>query len=354
MTPSDIARLRLRHQHLHTNEHQTPAALVRWMGAVQAQDFAMAKWALGIRMPGCTDDAVEQALNRGDIIRTHILRPTWHFVVPEDLPWLLDLTAKSIGTAMRWGDRRLGLDDQLITRSIRLLEHALRDGAALTREEITGLFHPAGIPTDENRLSHLLMHAEFDRVIRTGPRRGKQFTYVRLDLPAVPVRSREENLAALALRYFTSHGPASLADFNWWSGLSVGEARAGLEAVSRQLEEIRLDGQSFWFVPDALSVVSSPRQVFLLPAFDEYLISYRSRHVSLDPAFTSTSISNNGIFYPVIVADGQVQGTWKRTVKKNSVLVQPQFFKKMPEPAFLAEALAQFGAFLGLKAEVAA
>ncbi|MFN8303486.1 MAG: winged helix DNA-binding domain-containing protein [Saprospiraceae bacterium] len=351
MTYSDIAQLRIRHQHLHANEHRTPAALVRWMGAVQAQDYAMAKWALGIRMPGTTDDDVEQAINRGEIIRTHILRPTWHFVVPEDLPWLLDLTAKSIGNAMRWGDSRLGLEPELVTRSVGLLEHALRDGAALSREEIAEIFNSAGIPTDENRLSHLLMRAEMDRIARTGPRRGKQVTYVRLDLPAAAARSREENLAALALRYFTSHGPATLADFNWWSGLSTGEARAGLEAVGAQLEKIELDGQSFWFAPDTLPDIAHPRQVFLLPAFDEYLISYRSRNVSLDPSFAPSSISSNGIFYPVIVSGGRVEGTWKRTVKKNSVSVQPQFFKKMPEPAFLGDALAQFGAFLGLKVD---
>lgn len=353
MTPAELARCRLLGQQLPSGPHQTPKTLVAHMGAMQAQDFAMAKWALGIRIPGLTDEAVEQALNRGEIIRTHILRPTWHFVTPEDLPWMLALTAQPIRNIMASNDKRLGIDAALVHRTNDIVGRALRDGDALTREEIAGLLHHEGIATDENRLSHFLMHAELDRIVKTGPRRGKQFTYVRLELPEAPARSREENLAELARRYFTSHGPATIRDFHWWSGLTLGEARKGLEAAAGDFQTVVLGDQTFYFSPSIPDNTGSEASLHLLPAFDEMLVAYKSRHISLDPSFTTASISSNGIFYPVIMADGQVIGTWKRQSKSRGVQVLPRYFRDSPDEKSLTAALLRFGVFLGQKAEIA-
>lgn len=353
MTHAEIARLRLLHQHLPSGPHQTPKTLVSHMGAMQAQDYAMAKWALGIRIPGITDEVVEQALNRGEIIRTHILRPTWHFVAPEDLPWMLALTAQPIRNLMASNDKRLGIDATLVIKTNDIVGRALRDGDALTREEIADLLQREGIATDENRLSHFLMHAELDRIVKTGPRRGKQFTYVRLELPEAPARSREENLAELARRYFTSHGPASVHDFQWWSGLTLGEARKGLAAIGSDLQALALDDQTYYFTGSFTDKAGLEAGFHLLPAFDEMLIAYKSRHISLNISFTSASISSNGIFYPVMMADGQVVGTWKRQSKPRGVQVQPQFFRDRPDEKSLSAALSRFGVFLGQKAEIA-
>src|SRR6266571_3866 len=234
----NIAHRRLHNQHITRRTLETPQALVEWLGAVQAQDFAAAKWALGLRLQGVTDEDIEQAFTDGAILRTHVMRPTWHFVSPADIRWLLALTAPRVNTVNASWYRKLELDDALFLSSNAVLAKALQGGKQLTRPELVSVLQQAGIATgDVLRFTYIMIRAELDGIVCSGARQGKQFTYALLDERAPQARTldHDEALAEFARRYFTGHGPATLQDFVWWSGLSVADARAGLDMVKSQL-----------------------------------------------------------------------------------------------------------------------
>ena len=204
----DIAPIRLRQQQLARGDGTSPSDVVRWLGAVQAQDYAGARWALGLRVKGTTDEDVARAFDAGTILRTHMLRPTWHFVAPEDIRWVQALTAPRVHAANCSYYRKLELDDRLLARSRAVFERTLDGGAHRTRTELASALARAGIVADGHRLAYLVMHAALERVICSGPRRGKQFTYARLDerAPGARTLARDEALAALTRHYFSSHG----------------------------------------------------------------------------------------------------------------------------------------------------
>src|SRR6266568_4837740 len=246
MTHLNIAHQRLHNQFIAQQAFEKADDVVRWLGAVQAQDYAAAKWALGLRMQNSTDDLIEQAFTDGTILRTHVMRPTWHFVLPADIRWMLALTAPRVLATIAYYDRTLELDDAVFSQSNAVLAKALQGGKQLTRAELFSELQQAGIATDNlQRIGHILMHAELDGIICSGARRGKQFSYALLDERAPQARTLdcEEALAEFARRYFTSRGPATLQDFVWWSGLTVADARAGLEMVKPQLVHAVVDGQ---------------------------------------------------------------------------------------------------------------
>lgn len=352
MTPLDIAYQRLHNQQILTAHAQTPAEVVRWLGAVQAQDYLGAKWALGMRMQKASDDTIEEAFNAGAILRTHVMRPTWHFVAPEDIRWLLALTAPRVHVASGHGYRILGLDDAQFRHSEEVLIKALQGGKQLTREALIEAFQQAGIVTKDIHLVHLLMHAELAGLICSGPRRGKQFTYMLLDerVPAVAKIERDEALLRLTTRYFTSHGPATLQDFVWWSGLTVADVRRGLALAKHDLAEEVIDGQSYWQSPALPRVQADSASVHLLSGFDEYLVSYRDRSASLDPAHKSLWDRGNAVFSSIIVIGGKVVGIWKRTLNKKAVIMEATHFGELTpaqEQAFKTAAQ-RYGRFLGL------
>ena len=224
-----IAWARLHCQRLAAGRLTRPADVVGWLGAVQAQEYPFAKWGLALRMRRATDASVERAFTAGAILRTHVLRPTWHFVTPADIRWLLALTAPRVRAAVAYYDRQLGITPAVTTRANRAVARALSGGAELTRAELKAVLAGAGVAVEgTQRLAHVIMHAELDAVICSGARRGKQFTYALLDERALTPRmpSRDESLAELARRYFSRHGPAQLRDFAWWSGLASADARA--------------------------------------------------------------------------------------------------------------------------------
>jgi len=325
---SEISKLRLQNQKIEATTFAKANDVVSWMGAMQAQDYAMSKWAIGQRMLGSTDEIIEKVLNDALIIRTHVLRPTWHLISAEDVYWMLELTAPRIKSSMKSRDKQLGLTTEVYNKTFGLLEKELSDGANLSREQIAGILNAAGIKTDENRLSHILMGAELQGLICNGSRKGNKLTYGLLS-ERVPVRkifSRDESLAELAKRYFTSHGPATLKDFAWWSGLSATDATKALNFVASDFRFETVGSEKYWLKPPASSFSESPDSVHLLPAFDEYLISYHDRSAALELAHNRKAVSNNGIFYPVIVLNGQVTGTWKRTIRKNKVKIETSFF----------------------------
>ncbi|MFN2546390.1 MAG: winged helix DNA-binding domain-containing protein [Myxococcales bacterium] len=265
MSP-DLLRVRLRNQRLVGPRCRTPAEVVGWFGAVQAQDYAAAKWALALRTRRATERDVEAAFDRRDIIRTHVLRPTWHFVLPEDLRWMLALTAPRVKQAMAFHGRWLGIDDKAISRAKARLENALAGGRQLTRAELARLLHATG-----PKLAHLVMFAELDAVVCSGPRRGKQFTYALVDErcpPATPLDG-DEALGRLAERYFRSHGPALPRDFAWWSGLTAAGARRAIDIAGLTARDGRWSKS---WTPSRAGPVAH-----FLPNFDEFLVAYKVR-----------------------------------------------------------------------------
>ncbi|HKD74309.1 MAG TPA: winged helix DNA-binding domain-containing protein [Ktedonobacterales bacterium] len=347
----DILRHRLHNQRLARTTFTDPADVVAWLGAVQSQDYAGAKWAVGQRVRGATDAAIERAFADGALLRTHVLRPTWHFVAPSDIQWMLALTAPRVIAASMYYYRQQGLDAEIFRRSQAAMTAALRGGKYLTRAELDGAMQQAGITAKEMGLTYIVMRAELDGVICSGPRRGKQFTYALLDERVPPAKplARDEALAELARRYFTSRGPATVHDYAWWSGLSVTDAKAGLAMISSQLAHEVVSGSAYWFAPS--DPPTMPKGVSLLPNYDEYAVAYKDRDAFFDVTHVKAlGARENAVFSHVILAGGHIVGTWKRTLKKDAVVMEAQFFEKPTDGQFRAFVTAskRYGAFLGL------
>jgi hypothetical protein len=299
----------------------SPKEVVGWMGAMQAQDYAMAKRAVHIRLTDAAEQAVEATFNAGDILRTHVMRPTWHFVSPDDIRWLLALTAPRVKAQTRARDLYLGLPEKIMEQSNDVLRQALQGGKHLLREELAQCMDAAGIRTDNYRIAHLLMRAELDAVICSGALRGKKQTYALLSerAPQALPLDRETSLGMLAQRYFTSHGPATVQDFVWWSGLTATDARRSVEILAGKLATADVNGQTYFFHPSIRQAKSSRKATHFLPAFDEYIIAYRDRSAVIAAAHHSKAISSNGIFHPTVVENGTVTGTWKQVKRKATV-----------------------------------
>jgi hypothetical protein len=348
----EIRQARLHNQRLASAGCAKPEDVVSWLGAVQAQDYPGAKWALALRMRRATDAAVERAFAAGRILRTHVMRPTWHFVAPADIRWMLALTAPRVRAAAAHYDRQVGVDAGVVRRSNKVIAAALRGGAQLTRQELSVALRKAGVAADGvQRLAHLTMHAELDGVICSGALRGKQFTYALLDerVPRTRVLPREEALAELTRRYFTSHGPAQVQDFVWWSGLTTADARAGLESARRHLADAVIDGKTYWFSSSMRTVAPPARTAYLLPLYDEYLIAYKDRSASLDRALWKPIVERDA-FSAAIVLDGRVVGGWKRTVTRGSVTIALDLAVRLNRTnrRLVADAARRFGGFFGL------
>ena len=341
----DLVRRRLRNHRLDRSEFRSPAAVVRWSGAVQAQDYSGAKWAIGLRAKGVTEVDVDRAFDAGAILRTHVLRPTWHFVAPDDIRWMLDLTAPRIHAANGYAYRIFDLDAAIFRRSRKALARALRGGPARTRSELAPVLRREGIAAEGIRLAALMMDAELEGIVVSGPRRGKQFTYALLEERAPRARTlpRDEALAELAKRYFTSHGPATLRDYAWWSGLTVGDAIAGIEAVAPALQREVIDGRSCWSVGTKVPSPRASATAHLLPNYDEYLVAYKDR----GPVVGAW---RGDVFAHHFVIDGQLAGRWKRTLKKDAVVVESVPYRRLSREyaRALASAAERYGKFLQL------
>ena len=331
----NIARIRLAAQHIAGNGFTTAKDLVSWMGALQAQDFNMMKWAVGIRLPGSTEKSVDGAINDGSVIRTHLMRPTWHLVSADDIRWMLELTAPQIKRSMFARHRDLEITENVVKKTRALLEKNLSGGNHLTRDELVKEFENAGMATGDNRAAHLLLSAELDGLICSGASRGKLPTYALLDerVPSSKPFNRAEALGWLTMRYFLSHGPATLPDFIWWSGLPAGDARKALEMIKPGLVSETYGEDVYWMAESTAAAGKSDPIMNFLPAYDEFIISYRDRSAALSEKHIAKAVSSNGIFRPVIVVDGQVTGLWKRTFKNNRLTVETEFFIKQGKSA---------------------
>jgi hypothetical protein len=352
MTNLDIIHRRLHNQRLEGAAFEKPEEVVAWQGAVQAQDYGGAKWAVGQRVQGAGDSAVEQAFAKGAILRTHVMRPTWHFVAPADIHWLLALTAPRVNAVNAYMYRQLELDDRLFQRSNTAIAQALEGGQFLTRTELGTVLGQAGIVAEGMRLGYIVHRAELDAVVCSGPRRGKQCTYALLAerAPQAKTLERDEALAELTKRYFTSHGPAMAQDFAWWSGLTLADVREGLDMVKDTLIQETIGDRTYWLSPDGPAVKAPSPTAYLLPNYDEYLVSYRDNHLVFKPEYAQLFMMRNVVFSHFVVIDGRVVGTWKRTFEKKTAVVTLRLFEPLSEAQFQAirAAADRYGRFLGM------
>ncbi len=324
-----IASYRLMSQQVAVAKFSKPGELVKWMGALQAQDYAMAKWAIALRLDDCTDEQIEEEINKAAIIRTHILRPTWHFVSAADIRWMLHLTAPHLLRTMKSFNKTLELDKATFLKTQKVLVKQLEGGKQLTREELMSAMNKSGIKTSPLRAIHIMYQAELEGLVCNGIRKAKQLTYALLDerVPAMGEQyTREEMLAMLATRYFQSHAPATIQDFSWWSGLGITEARQAVELIRNTLMPEIIDGATYWMMPEIVAAKPKRSTVHLLPAFDEFMISYKDRTASLPLEHNNKAITRNGIFKPIIVVNGEVTGTWKAAAKKDKLLIETDMF----------------------------
>ena len=349
----EIAQQRLHNHHLVGARFNRPEDVVGCLGAVQAQDDGGAKWAIGQRTTGARNADLDQLYSDGTILRTHVLRPTWHFVLPADIGWLLQLTAPRVHAANAYWYRKFELDPVIFRRSHALLTGALQGGAQLTRAELAEMYHTAGIDARGLRLAYLLMQAELDAVICSGALRGKQFTYALFDerVPPTRPRDRDEALAELAQRYFRSHGPALAQDFAWWSGLTVADAQLAITLSAPNLLHETVDGKPYWYAPGVHPVALNTPTIHLLPNYDEYLIAYADHEASFAPSSVgAVRPSADALQAHIIVRDGYVVGGWRRTVQKKAITITTNLAVQLSdaEQAAFASAAVHYGEFMEL------
>ncbi len=363
MSGAGIAQRRLEAQRLVGEPLPTAADAVRRLVAVQSQDYAGAKWALAQRTTGVTDAELDRQFDAGAFLRLHAVRPTWHFVAQEDLRWLLALTGPRVHQASAYQYRQLEIDRPLARRAADVYERVLAGGLAMTKDELGVHLNAAGIPADGLRLLYLILHAEAEAIVCSGPRRNGKHTHALVEERAAPApaRTREEALAELAGRYVAGHGPAQDIDLAWWSGLTLADARRGLATASPALEQETIDGRTFWSSDDDGGVCQAGRSatrattVNLLPNYDELLVAFRDRREGLDPALPPPARIADEILSHGIVRDGLLVGRWWRTVENGVVTLRLD--RRIPltsvEESLLGAAVERYAAFLGRPATVA-
>jgi hypothetical protein len=326
----EILSFRLLAQQLSEPCFLNPGDLVSWMGAMQAQDYPMVKWAIGIRSKGFSEASVNEAFDKGEILRTHLLRPTWHIVTAEDISWMIDLSAPRLKSSLNGRHKELGINTSILNKCFRIIEGELSGGNHKTREELMVRLGKDRIDSSENRSSHIMMLAELEKLVCSGKNMNGKPTYalLRERVNVSSPLSKENALKQLALTYFSSHGPATIRDFSWWSGLSAREATNGIEMTINGLISETIGNETYWMRPSEKKITEPQNRLILLPAYDEFVIAYKDRTQIIDLKLQSQAISSNGIFWPVILLDGKAIGTWKRTVKNGKVIIESKFFNK--------------------------
>lgn len=357
----DIQQQRLINQGLTTPGFDTPAEAVAWFGAVQAQEYHPTKWSLAHRMPAAHEPHFDAALADGSILRTHVLRPTWHFVTPADIRWLLTATAPRVHALNAHYYRQQALDAPTFAHSHTLLVNQLQGGQSLTRAELRAAYAQAGLTESgaSLRFSYLLMQAELEGLICSGPLRGKQHTYALLDerAPATSRLPRDEALARLALCYTRSHGPIQVEDLAWWASLTKTEAAAALAAAQPDVVKERIGGQPYWRAhaapPAGAHTVAQPN-VALLSLFDESVIGYGDRSAMMERLAGLQGISAFDSAGFVVVIDGQVVGPWRRTQTARRVTAEITLLAPITtnERQALYEEAERYAAFLSTPVEV--
>lgn len=351
-----IASLRLQQQRIAQPDLTSPAAVTRWLGAVQAQDWYGSLYAIGLRMGAASEAVVEQAIADKTIVRTWPMRGTIHFAPPEDIRWMLALLARRVVGKVASIYRRAGLTDAEFAAAGEVFTTALQGGHARTRAELYAALEASGVQTSgEQRGLHLLGYWSAMGLLCLGPRRGKQPTYVLLDefLPPAPMLEGDEAVATLARRYFTSHGPATEYDFAWWTGLTLTECRRGMRLIAAEFARETHDGKVYWLSPEAAALPDGPsKDAYLLPPYDEFTVAYADRSAAVDPAFPMANAMT--VLGPVVVVDGCLVGSWKRTLAKDAVTVRLTLYTLLDtrQWAALEQAVERYGRFIGVPARI--
>jgi hypothetical protein len=303
------------------------------MGAMQSQSLDLAKWAIGVRLDNHTVHDIDEALNAGKIIRTHILRPTWHFVSSDDIHWMADLSNPRLKTVYAGYCKMTGTDVSQVIRGVSVLEKRLTKEQHLTKEEIGELLQIQDNEAEQRLLRLTISYAEVEGLLCNGQLRGNKQTFTLLQewAPRKEDLHKEEALERLARRFFTSHGPATMADFVWWSGLTATDCKKGLEAIKADFICETINGRNFWMKNDIKTPAADAVSALLLPPFDEYVVSYKDRSEMIEDAHYSKVMTKNGIFSPTVMLNGEIVGSWKKTKKKGLPHVELSFFKKMPK-----------------------
>lgn len=355
MNARELLQWRLHRHGIAAPRFERAAEVVAWMGAMQAQDYYGSLWAVGLRMRDAVEADIERAIADRSLIRTWPMRGTLHLVAADDARWMLQLTAvRTIsGNATRLA-RDYGLDDAALKRCRKIVEKTLRDGAVL-RGDLYAAFEKAGIATSGQRGVNLTGRLAQEGLICCGPRVGKQPTFVLFDawVPATPAKSREEALAELTWRYFNARGPATAQDFSWWSGLTVKDALAGLAMNADRLSQVHFDGRPHWHARD--DAPTPEKRLFLLPPFDEYLVSYKDRAAAVDPASNRQVIGINGLVNASVVIDGRVAALWKRALNKGGATLALQELRALRkgEVTQIRKIARDYARFLGVDVAIA-
>jgi len=353
MTYQEISHYRLVSQKLYKTSPSTPHQIVHHLGAMQAQDYAMAKWAIGSRCDA-SEKEIEEAVNSAQIIRTHILRPTWHFVSADDIYWMLDVSGPQVQKMTISAAKKYGFDIKKLDQTLNTIEKLLAGNHHLTRDEIMQELGIKKTSKEDFLAAAIMMHAELDGLVCNGKMKGRQITYALLEERVKKPKTKltkEEGLAKLAKRYFESHGPATLLDFSWWSGFSPTTCKNTVNTIELQLNSIEIENQTYYYINQESNKNNFRESVHFLPAFDEILIAYKTREASILSVHQPKTFTNNGIFKPIIMENGKVIGTWKRTFKKDHVAIETQFFDE-PETSkkeILFDGLKSFENYLGTK-----
>lgn len=356
MNINDIVQMRLAAQQITTQRFTKAKDLAGWMGAMQAQDFAMAVSAAGLRLTGAVERTVTESFDNGEMLRTHVLRPTWHLVSPENIAWMRELSAPHIRSSLASRHRDLGLTGKVLDKSVVIIRDILSPGRHLTGKELEDALIKGKIKAgDRQAYYHILLHAELEGIVCSGRSRGKEPTYA-LTAERAPeaVRlTRDRATAKLAELYFTSHGPATVHDFSWWSGLSLTDARSAARLAGPVIASETIGPQEYFYSREPSSAAVAADRVHLLPAYDEFIISYRDRSLLFSADDTRRAVSSNGIFRPVLIVDGRVAGIWRRIIKKHMTIEITLFTTlKRTLKAAAEEKASAHGIFLNRKAEV--
>jgi len=358
MSPSQITSLRL--QNLQVTQHlfKSPAELLRHMGAMQAQDYQNALWAIGVRLPGLSRDNVEQAIEERQIVRTWPMRGTIHFVPAEDAKWMVQLMTPRILSGQAARRRQLDLTEELVTSYAPVVIDALKGGKLLTRKELLQILEEHSISTVGQRGIHILWELSQRGLLCFGPYKGKQPTFVLLDewIPNSRSLGHEAAVREMVLRYFTSHGPATVKDFCNWTRLTVKDTKQAIESLNDTLTSTQIDGNEYWLSrANAVPKAPASPEVYLLPGFEEYMLGYRDRSAMLELAHANKVVpGGNGVFFPIIVVDGQIKGVWKRNLSANKATITLSPFSKLTPAELTAakEAAKRYSMFIHLPTDV--
>lgn len=353
MDPAVVARWRLANQLLPSGDVRCAADVVGRLAAVQAQDLLPSAWSLAQRAGGLTRQAVADELDAGGVLRTHVLRPTWHAVAPADVRWLLRATAPRVQRANAALYRRAGLDDAVRTATRRTLASALADGRHRTRGELAGVLAAAGWAFDGLGLSLAIMDAELEAVVVSGVAGGGQQTYALLDerVPGGDAPPRDEALAELARRYVVTRGPATVDDLASWASLTLTEARAAVASVATSLERVDGGGLTWWVGSGDPPPPTPERRVDLVQAYDELVMSYRrTRDVATGDAVLLTR--DGGAPMHWVLVDGRAAGRWAYRRDGRGlpvrVVVEPLRPFTSAEHSGVDQAVRAFGDFVGV------